>query len=101
MIPSLAHLLSELAVELRDVVAVADGDVTTWTRNGREFASLGPLGAEFRLDHAIAAAATRTPDAGPSHRGPEWVLFNPRELDGHAVDRARAWFELAHRFSPL
>lgn len=58
---------------------------------------LGPDGAELRLDPAIAAAATRTPDTGPSPRGAEWVRFNPRELDGHAVDRLTAWFDLAYR----
>jgi hypothetical protein len=45
----------------------------------------------------IAVAATRTPDTAPTVRGPEWVRFNPRELDGHAVDRLRAWLELAYR----
>lgn len=106
MIPSLAHLLSELAAELAasDAAAAgpavqateADGTIT-WSRRDRAFAVGGPLGVEIRLDPAIAAAAARTPDAAPSPRGPEWVRFNPRELDGHAIDRVRAWFELAYR----
>jgi hypothetical protein len=58
---------------------------------------LGPTGIELRLDPAIAAAATRTPDTAPSPRGNEWVRFNPRGLDAHAEDRLRAWFELAYR----
>ena len=58
---------------------------------------LGPDGIELRLEPAIAAAAARTPDAAPSPRGPEWVRFNPRELDGHATDRLTAWFDLAYR----
>jgi hypothetical protein len=58
---------------------------------------LGPFGLELRLDQPIATAATRTPDTAPSPRGREWVRFNPRELDGHAVDRLRAWLDLAYR----
>ena len=69
----------------------------TWARAGVPFAALGPTGVEIRLDRAIAAAATRTPDTAPSSRGPDWIRFNPRELDGHAIDRLRAWLELAYR----
>jgi hypothetical protein len=58
---------------------------------------LGTDGIELRLEPAIAAAAARTPDAAPSPRGPEWVRFNPHELDGHAADRLTAWFDLAYR----
>jgi hypothetical protein len=101
VIPSLAHRLAELAAELaRSDAAVQSteaGGTITWSRGDRPFAVGGPLGVEFRLDPAIAAAAARTPDAGPSPRGLEWVRFNPRELDGHAVDRVRAWLELAFR----
>ena len=53
--------------------------------------------ASFRLDPTLAAAAARTPDTQPATRGPEWVTFRPVELDGHAVDRARAWFSAAAR----
>lgn len=115
MIPSLAQLLAELAAELAASGAAASGSAgpadpagptvhateaagtVTWSRGDRPFAVGGPLGIEFRLDPAIAAAAARTPDAAPSPRGPEWVRVNPRELDGHAIDRVRAWFELAFR----
>jgi hypothetical protein len=53
--------------------------------------------AEFRLDPAVASAATRTPDAASSERGPDWVRFAPAELDQHAVDRAVAWLGSAAR----
>lgn len=97
MIPSVGVLVTELAADLAGARSAAAGDVTTWSRGSRPFAVLGPEGIELRLDPAIAAAATRTPDAGPSSRGAEWVRFNPRELDGHAVDRLTAWFDLAYR----
>lgn len=99
MIPSLAQLVEELAAALPDAVAEAADGETSWSRRGVAFAVLGPAGVEFRLDPAIAAAAARTPDSGPSPRGREWVRFNPRELDGHAEDRARAWFDLAYRYA--
>jgi hypothetical protein len=104
VIPSLARLVTELAAELPDAIASSAGagegatsEGTTWSRVGRLFAALGADGVELRLDPAIAAAATRTPDTAPSPRGAEWVRFNPRELDGHAVDRLTAWFDLAYR----
>jgi hypothetical protein len=97
VIPSLALLLDELAAA-SGIESTTDG-VTTWSRGGRPFAVAGQFGAEFRLDAAVAAAAARTPDAGPSPRGRDWVRFNPRELDGHAVDRVTAWFGLAYRLA--
>ncbi len=53
--------------------------------------------AEFRLDPSVASAATRTPDASSSERGPDWVRFAPAALDQHAVDRAVAWLGSAAR----
>ena len=118
MIPSVTRLVDELAAALPEArssatpylgtgatgsgngATVPDAtvpDATTWSRGGVAFAVLGADGIELRLDRHIAAAATRTPDAGPSPRGPEWVRFNPRELDGHAVDRLTAWYDLAYR----
>lgn len=96
-IPSLAALAAEILDELGGTQGALAGRVMTWSIDGREFAALGPFGIEIRLDPAIATAATRTPDTAPSARGPEWVRFNPREMDGHAADRLRAWLELAHR----
>jgi hypothetical protein len=97
VIPSVARLLDELAAAEPDVSAGSADGSTTWSRAGRVFASAESFGVEIRLDPAIAGAALRTPDVGPSPRGPEWVRFNPRELDGHAVDRITAWFGLAYR----
>jgi hypothetical protein len=97
VIPSLAALAAEVIDGLGGTEGALADKVMTWSIAGRAFAALGPLGIEIRLDPAIATAATRTPDAGPSVRGPEWVRFNPREMDGHAADRVRAWLELAYR----
>jgi hypothetical protein len=97
VIPSIAQLVSELAADLADAHATTEGASTAWSRSGRVFGVLGPDGIELRLEPAIAAAAARTPDAAPSPRGPEWVRFNPRELDGHATDRLVAWFDFAYR----
>ena len=97
MIPSVAQLVRDLAAGLEDTHSTTEGASTTWSRAGLPFGVLGPDGIELRLDPAIAAAATRTPDTAPSPRGAEWVRFNPRELDGPAVDRLTAWFELAYR----
>ncbi len=94
---SLPAHVAEVIVDLADSRSQAVDGVVTWTRDGRPFAALGRDGIEIRLDRQIAAAATRTPDTAPSGRGPEWIRFNPRELDGHAVDRLRAWLELAYR----
>jgi hypothetical protein len=89
--------LTALASTLDVITDATERGATTWSRGGIDFAVLSDAGAELRLDPAIAAAALRTPDTGPSARGAEWVRFNPRVLDGPAVDRLRAWFELAHR----
>ena len=97
MIPTLSALVAEIVVALPKARSQSGDEVVTWSVDDRAFAALGPSGVEVRLDPPIAAAARRTPDTGPSSRGPEWVRFNPRELDGHAVDRLRAWLELAYR----
>ncbi len=97
---TLRELLATVVADLGDASAVPtpDGGVV-WTRGGDAFAALAADGsrAEFRLDPAIAAAAVRTPDAGLSERGQGWVRFRPATLDGHAVDRATAWFISAYR----
>jgi hypothetical protein len=96
-IPSLAVLTAEVIDELGGTNGALADRVMTWSIKGHAFAALGPFGIEICLDRAIAAAAARTPDTAPSPRGPEWIRFNPREMDGHAADRLRAWLELAHR----
>ena len=95
--PSLPARVAEVVVGLPEARSLSTDGVITWTRNGRDFASLGPSGLELRLDRPIAAAASRTPDVAPSRRGADWIRFSPRELDPHALDRLRAWLELAYR----
>jgi hypothetical protein len=103
---TLGQLVREIAGDLPDVtISSAPGApgagpalaTLTLSRGPAAFAVLGTSGIEIRLDPAIAAAASRTPDSAPSPRGREWVRFSPRELDAHAVDRLRAWLELACR----
>jgi hypothetical protein len=76
----------------------ADGS-TTWSMEDVAFATLDATGttASFRLDPVLAGAARRTPDTGASFLGPDWVEFRPTVLDGHAADRATAWFLAAIR----
>jgi hypothetical protein len=98
---TLAGLLAEAAAALDgpiDTTTTADGTVT-WSLGDRPFATLDAAGttASFGLDAVLAGAARRTPDTGPSTRGEAWVSFHPAELDGHAEDRARAWFAAAAR----
>jgi hypothetical protein len=95
--PSLPARVAEVIVDLPDSRSQSVEGIVTWTHGGTHFASLGPNGIEIRLDRAIAAAATRTPDTAPSSRGEDWIRFNPRDLDAHALDRLRAWLELAYR----
>jgi hypothetical protein len=95
--PSLPAGVAEVILELPESRSQSVAGEVTWTRGSQPFAALGPAGVEIRLDRAIAAAATRTPDTAPSSRGPGWIRFNPRELDAHALDRLRAWLELAYR----
>jgi hypothetical protein len=81
-----------------DVATGADGS-TTWSVRGTTFAELSPDGAMawFLLDPIVAGAAARTPDVARSDRGPGWVEIRPRVVDGHAADRAGAWFISGHR----
>jgi hypothetical protein len=96
---TLAEVLTAAAAAL-DIEPEADaGGETSWRRGTTTFAALDATGlvASFRLDQTLAAAAQRTPDVSASSRGPVWVEFSPSELDGHALDRATAWFQAAHR----
>jgi hypothetical protein len=94
---TLEREIAELVAVLPDVSSSPGGAGRAWSRGSVEFAIVGPFGVEIRLDRDIATAATRTPDTASSPRGPDWVRFNPRELDAHALDRLEAWLELAHR----
>lgn len=100
---TLRELLDGAVADLDDVraAAAADGG-TTWSTGTTVFAWLDAAGdvGDFRLDPAIAAAAARTPDTASSPRGPGWVRFRPAALDGHAADRAAAWFISAYRRTP-
>ena len=95
---TLENVLTAAAEDLPDLTAAPSADGTmTWTRGGAAFAVLTDARAEFRLDSLVARAALRTPDTGPSTRGPDWVAFAPAVLDEGAVDRAEAWFLSAYR----
>ena len=94
---TLAEVLADAATDLADAVRTDGPAGVEWGRAGRVFAVASAASAEFRLDGPIAAAALRTPDTRGSARGPEWVAFAPADLDGHAIDRAGAWFAAAWR----
>jgi hypothetical protein len=94
---TLELLVAEIVEGFDEVVASPGGAGRSWARGKVDFAVAGPFGLEIRLDRQVAAAATRTPDTAASPRGPDWIRFNPRELDAHALDRLRAWLEVAHR----
>ena len=98
---SLADVLREAAAGVASPVeptAGPDGSVG-YERGERLFAILEADGdaASFRLAEAVAAAALRTPDTSASDQGRGWVTLRPATLDGHARDRAVAWFESAWR----
>jgi len=99
VIASLPALVAEILVEMPKARSLSADGVVTWSVGDRAFAALGPSGIEIRMDPPIAAAAARTPDTAASERGPDWVRFDPSELDGHAIDRLRAWLDLAYRLA--
>lgn len=80
------------------VAAAEDGSVT-WSRGEQVFAAVSADGwtASFLLDPLVAGAAARTPDVRASSRGRGWVDLSPKVVDGHAADRAGAWFLSAYR----
>lgn len=88
-------------VQARPAAGASDASsrATDWSVDQTVFAALDEAGdaVELRLDRAVARAATRTPDTTPSERGPDWVRFNPAQLDDQAVDRLEAWFAFAAR----
>ncbi len=95
--PALAVLLAEHVGLLDGAAARPDGPGTGYSLEDVLFAFVDHAGAEFRLREEVGAAALRTPDVTASRRGPGWVRFAPRRLDGHARDRALAWLESAWR----
>jgi hypothetical protein len=80
-------------------VGTADDGSVTWSRGDQVFASVSADGsvASFLLDPLVAGAAARTPDVRASSRGRGWVDLSPRAVDGHAADRAGAWFLSGYR----
>ncbi len=76
-----------------------DDGATGWSVRGVTFATLSANGlrASFSLDPIVAGAAARTPDVTRSERGLGWVELQPQVVDGHAADRATAWFLSGHR----
>lgn len=80
-------------------VATAEDGSVTWSRGETVFAALSADGAtaSFLLDPLVAGAAARTPDVRASSRGRGWVDLSPRSVDGHAADRAGAWFLSSYR----
>ena len=79
--------------------ATADDGSVTWSRGDDAFAAVSADGASafFLLDPLVAGAAARTPDVRLSSRGRGWVELSPQVVDGHAADRAGAWFLSAFR----
>lgn len=97
---SLRDVLDAAAAGAADIeVGTATDGATTWAVQGTVFALLSADGstASFLLDPIVAGAAARTPDVKRSARGPGWVDLRPRVVDGHAADRAGAWFLSGHR----
>jgi hypothetical protein len=94
---TLGELFRLVASDLDGVEAAIVGDATEWRRGGVTFAVLRGDRTELRLTGQVGLAALGTPDTAPSERGPDWIAFTPRELDGMALDRAASWFENAAR----
>jgi hypothetical protein len=93
----IAALIEATAADLEAVDRHASGGGVEWSTGGTVFAAVSGDRAEFRLALPVVAAALRTPDTSASVRGPDWVAFAPKQLDGHAIDRAAAWLASAWR----
>ena len=97
---TLRDVLDAAAATTPDVELTTDADGSVaWLVGGTTFAVLSGDGgaASFLLDPIVAGAAARTPDVARSPRGAGWVDMRPRVVDGHAADRAGAWFLSGHR----
>ena len=95
----LAEAVDRLADQLEDVHRHAAGGVVEYVRGATVFAVTAGREVSFHLLTELAEAALRTPDTGPSTRGPGWVSLHPPAVDGFALDRALAWFESAWRLA--
>ena len=95
----LASLVAAAAAEL-DLEAVEDGSGVAYSIGEMLIVAVAGATAEFRLRADVAAAAARTPEAGPSPRGPQWVAFSPTTFDRFTRDRIDAWFEFATKQAP-
>lgn len=96
---TIASIVDDVAAGLEGIEVADDDGARSWSVGGRAFARETSGGLELGLDPAVAAAALRTADTHPSHRGPGWISFRPAELDRFAEDRVRAWFALAARLA--
>ncbi|HXI46693.1 MAG TPA: hypothetical protein VNH13_10360 [Candidatus Acidoferrales bacterium] len=94
---ALRERVAALAEALEGIHVDRAAGLETWSVAGRPFAVVAGSAIELRMDPAVAHAATRTPDTTTSHRGPEWIRFEPPVLDDHAADRLDAWFAHACR----
>lgn len=97
---TLREVLDAAAESTPGVAVTTEADESVaWSAGGTTFAVLSADGeaASFLLDPIVAGAAARTPDVKRSPRGPGWVELRPRVVDGHAADRAGAWFLSGHR----
>jgi hypothetical protein len=93
----LETVIETAAADLDDVDRLEGGAGSEWSTRGIVFAAVKGDRGEFRLARPVVVAALRTPDTEASARGADWVAFAPGELDGHALDRAEAWFASAWR----
>ena len=93
----LAEAIEELASGLDEVDRRKAGSAVEFLRGNVLFAVLEGSSLVVHLAPEVADAAVRTPDASRSNRGSDWVSLRPKALDEFALDRARSWFESAHR----
>ncbi len=97
--PDLASAIRSAALELEGVEIREAGKAVEFLRSNKLFAVLEGPALVVRLRPELAEAAVRTPDAAASGRGTGWVTLRPATLDQFALDRARSWFESAHRLA--
>lgn len=97
--PSVGDVLDALLDEAGDVETPTDRE---YARNGVVFVARPSEDVfELCLGEEIGEAAMRTPDTGPSSRGPAWVRFAPTVWDDLAFDRLEAWFRVAWRMAAV